>query len=230
MTSSRRKSSALVIPHQPTRWRRLGATLMCTIIRYTAATLRFRWTDRSGHFQVQPASPAIYCLWHNRLALCMAIYHGYIKPRSETSGLAALISASRYGGFLAAILDNFQVQVVRGSSSRRGPQALRELTTCSRLGYSIAITPYGPRGPRHVVQEGVVSLAQLTGLPIIPVSTAIKCKICTNTWDRFQIPFPFSRCEVILEKPIYVPREISPEERESYRARLERVLNSISEV
>lgn len=222
------KSSAVVVPHKPTRKQRFAAALICLVARCVTATLRCHWNDRSGYFSKQPAQPAIYCLWHNRLALCMTIYHNYVKPRSDSAGLAALISASRDGGFLAALLENFQVQPVRGSSSRRGPQALRELTSWARRGYMIAITPDGPRGPRYVAQEGVIALAQLTGFPIVPVSTRITWKFRLKSWDRFQLPLPFSRCEVIIEKPIVIPREVSVEEREQLRLQLEQTLKAIT--
>ena len=83
--------------------------------------------------------------------------------------MAALVSASKDGGFLSGILELFGVQPVRGSSSRRGPQALLELTTWAERGHDLTITPDGPRGPCYQVQDGVMSLAQLTGLPIVPV-------------------------------------------------------------
>ena len=83
-----------------------------------------------------------------------------------------MVSASRDGGILAGILEQFGVKPVRGSSSRRGPQALLEMTTWAERGYDLAITPDGPRGPRYKVQEGVISAAQLTGLPIVPVGVS----------------------------------------------------------
>jgi lysophospholipid acyltransferase (LPLAT)-like uncharacterized protein len=73
-----------------------------------------------------------------------------------------------------------------------------------------------------------MSLAQLTGLPIIPVSYSLTRKIRLKTWDRFQVPLPFSRCEVILEKPLRIPRDISDEQREALRAQLEQTLRSIT--
>jgi lysophospholipid acyltransferase (LPLAT)-like uncharacterized protein len=228
-TDSRPKKSGVIVPHKPTWRQRLAAALVSFLIRCVSATLRYEWSDRSGHFTNSSASPAIFAIWHNRLALCMKIYHGYVRERSGGAGLAALISASRDGGFLAAILENFRVQPVRGSSSRRGPQALRELTTWARRGYDLAITPDGPRGPRYVVQEGVMALAQITGRPIIPVSFRLGWKVRTKSWDRFQIPLPFSRCEMFFEKPICVPREASVEEREKLRLRLEETLKSISD-
>jgi lysophospholipid acyltransferase (LPLAT)-like uncharacterized protein len=158
----------------------------------------------------------------------MIAYFDYVKKRNCTPGMAAMVSASRDGGFLAGILECFGVQPVRGSSSRRGPQALLELTTWAERGYDLAITPDGPRGPCYVVQPGVMSLAQLTGLPIVPVSYHLGWKIRAKSWDRFQIPLPFARCEMIYEKPIHVPREASDAEREVLRRELETKLRAIS--
>jgi len=142
--------------------------------------------------------------------------------------MAAMVSASKDGALLAAILQAFKVQPVRGSSSRRGRQALLELTTWAERGYDLAITPDGPRGPCYLVQEGVMYLAQVTGLPIIPFSYHLTLKLRPNSWDRFQIPLPFSRCHMILEKPVRVPREATDEQREELRQHLERTLREIS--
>ena len=187
-----------------------------------------RGVSRDSDSNPATPGPAIYCVWHNRLALCLISYFKYIHPRSPTEGLAAMVSASRDGALLTRVLECFGVQPVRGSSSRRGAQALRELTTWSRRGYDLAITPDGPRGPRYVVQDGIIALAQLTGKPIIPVSYHLGWKISVNSWDRFQVPLPFSRCDFFFEKPVRVPREASAPEREAARVKLEQTLNSIS--
>src|SRR5262249_50494729 len=146
------------------------------------------YTDRSGTFSNHDTPPAIYCIWHNRLALCMQAYFGYIKPRNKSAGLAVMVSASKDGGFLAGILECFGIQPVRGSSSRRGHQALRELTTWARRNHDLAITPDGPRGPCYVVQEGIIALAQVTELPVVPVTFNLRWKMTLKSWDRFQIP------------------------------------------
>jgi len=227
---SRRKPrvSGIVVPHEP-RWNQLlGAWAIALLVRAVSATLRYRFLDRSGYFTGQPPGPTIYCIWHNRLALSMAAYYRYLKVHNTTQGLAAMVSASRDGGFLAAILTCFKVQPVRGSSSRRGPQALLELTTWAERGYDLALTPDGPRGPRYEVQEGVMSLAQVTGLCVIPCSWNLGWKLQLKSWDGFQIPLPFSRCEMIFEKPIRISREASNAERETLRRLLESTLRQIS--
>jgi lysophospholipid acyltransferase (LPLAT)-like uncharacterized protein len=224
----RRKSSGVVVPHAPYWYQRLGAWAVFLLVRVVSATLRYRWTDTSGYFNDGPAGPAIYCVWHNRLALCLVPYYGYVKKHNRTPGMAALVSASKDGGLLAGILECFRVHPVRGSSSRRGPQALLELTSWAERGYDLAITPDGPRGPRYVVQEGVMGLAQITGLPIIPASYYLHWKVQAKSWDRFQLPLPFSRCEVALGEMVRVPREASDAEREALRQQLERTLKALS--
>ena len=223
-----KKSSGVVVPNAPRWYQRVAAWLIFASIRIVAATLRYQWNDRSGYFDGPPADPAIYCVWHNRLVLCMIAYYGYVRKHNSTPGMAAMVSASKDGAFLAAILDCFKVQPVRGSTSRRGPQALLELTSWAERGYDLAITPDGPRGPRYIVQDGIMSLAQLTGLPIVPVSYHLGWKVQANSWDRFQIPLPFSRCEMAFAKPIRVPREATETQRDALRAELERSLRAIS--
>jgi lysophospholipid acyltransferase (LPLAT)-like uncharacterized protein len=224
----RLRFAGVVVPKAPRWHQRLGAWLVFTLIRTISATLRYRWYDCSGFYDQPRVGAAIYCVWHNRLALCLEMYYRYARQRTHTPGMAAMVSASRDGAFLTAILECFKVQPVRGSTSRRGPQALLELTSWSERGYDLAITPDGPRGPCYVVQDGILSLAQLTGLPILPVAYHLPWKICAKSWDRFQIPLPFSRCNVHVGKPIRVPRDASDSEREALRLQLERALRDIT--
>jgi len=206
----------------------LAAWLVYFSIRLVAATLRYRLTDRSGFYDHPPAGQAIYATWHNRLALCFTAYFSHARKHNRTSGLAVMVSASKDGAFLAETIQHFGVQPARGSTSRRGTQALRELITWTKRGYDLGITPDGPRGPRYVVQNGVIYLAQLTQLPIIPMSQKLDWKIQAKSWDRFQIPLPFSRCEIFYGKPIHVPREATEGEREELRKKLEQSLKEIS--
>jgi len=185
------------------------------IERLVSASLRCKWKDDSGLANATNGEPVIFCLWHNRLAISMMVHRRH--PRK----LAALVSASKDGALLAAVLGKFGVEQVRGSSSRRGPQALLELTTRGERGYDLAVTPDGPKGPRYIVQAGVISLAQVTGFPIISVTCNTFRKICLGSWDGFQIPLPFSHCELILNKPIFVPRDAGAERREEFRKELE---------
>lgn len=222
------RTSGRVVPHRAKWHQRMGAYLVVLLVRTVSSTLRYQWQDVSGFHKAGPSEAAIYCLWHNRLALSMKFYHGYIKPRKQSAGLAVIVSASKDGAFLASILECFQVQPVRGSSSRRGPQALLELTTWADRGYDLAITPDGPRGPCYRIQEGITSLAQVTGFPIVPVSYHLKWKIRLNSWDRFQVPIPFSKCIVRFGSALRVPRDASDAERENLRLQLEASMNELT--
>lgn len=227
-TIAKRPKSGVVVPHAPRWYQRLGASLIYLTGRAYTMTLRLRWDDHSADSPEEINGPAIFCLWHNRLFLCMEAYLQHRKRRDIGNGLAALISASKDGAFLSVILERFQVQPVRGSSSRRGPQALLELTSWAERGYALAITPDGPRGPCYVVQDGVMSLAQLTGLPIIPFSFYAHRKIKMKSWDGFQIPIPFSRCDLSLGRPVHIPRDATDAQREEMRKSLEETLKAIS--
>jgi len=214
--------SGVVVPHTPARAQSIVAWVVSRVERLVTVSLRCRWRDRSGLTDTADTQPVIFCLWHNRLAISMVVRRRY--PRK----LAALVSASKDGALLAAVLARFGVEHVRGSSSRRGPQALLELTSRAQQGYDLAITPDGPKGPRYVVKEGVIALARTTGLPIIPVTCNTRWKLGLKSWDRFQIPLPFSRCELILNEPIFVHREADEAERENQRVKLENSLRASS--
>jgi len=225
---SKTSSPDVVIPQQPKWHGRLVARLIWLAAHPLAATLRWRWSDKTNLFENGNKEPVIFCLWHNRLALSLMLFRRYVQARQPHRRLSALVSASRDGGMLARVLELFEVEPVRGSSSRRGSQAMRELVSAGERGRDLAITPDGPRGPCYVVQEGIISLAQITGLAIVPVSFYLSCKWRLKSWDRFQVPLPFARCEVQFDEPIRIPREASEAEREQLRGELEARMKAIT--
>jgi lysophospholipid acyltransferase (LPLAT)-like uncharacterized protein len=218
------QKSGVVVPHHLKWHGELAAFAIFLVLKFLALTWRLKLVaDVEG-----VRGPVIFSIWHNRLALCMKAYYGFGTSRWPAPGLAALISASKDGALLSRVLKYFKVSPVRGSSSRRGRQALLELTTHIEEGYNAAITPDGPKGPKYKAQEGIIALAQITGATIIPVSARVNRKWTLKSWDAFQIPKPFAACEIHLNKPIRVPREASDEEREALRAELERRMMEIT--
>lgn len=208
-------------------WRHhLAAFSIFAGLRMLSWTWRLRLVDERNALRTN--GPVILCLWHNRLALSMRAWERFGLERIRAAGLVALISASHDGGVLARTLQYFHVQAVRGSSSRRGAQALLELTSWAEKNYAVAITPDGPRGPCYQIQDGILALSQLIGLPIIPVSTYVKWKFCLKSWDRFQIPLPFSRCEIRIGQPVVVGREINDAERASIKEDLEERMRALT--
>jgi lysophospholipid acyltransferase (LPLAT)-like uncharacterized protein len=226
--ASKPKTSGVIIPHKAGTQHRFLATLIYLSLRLLAATIRFRLDDRPQYFNGEPKEKILFAFWHNRLALSAILYHRFVLRFAPDRRLAGLVSASRDGGMLAEILGYFSIEPVRGSSSRRGPQALIEMTTWAERDLDLAITPDGPRGPRYQVQDGVISTAQLTGLPIVPLSYHLNWKIQLKSWDRFQVPLPFARCEITVGKIFRVPREATDAEREELRKQLEAELRAIS--
>ena len=222
------KPPRAAVPHHPKWHQRLAALLIYAAIRGLAVTIRFKMGEKSNFFSELPPEKAIFTTWHNRLALGLIIYHRYVTRRDRKRKLAALVSASRDGGLLTRILELFAVQPVRGSSSRRAAPALRELVAWGERGCDLVITPDGPRGPRYTVPEGVIATAQLTGLTIVPVAYHLNWKICLKSWDRFQIPLPFARCEITTGRMLRVPRTATDVEREELRKQLETELRAIT--
>ena len=219
--------NGVVLP-RPLKWhQRFAASFVYALIRVIAFTLRFEWQYHPAVLSAGPRS-FIFAIWHNRLAIAMLMYGDYARRRRQAYQLAALVSASKDGGVVARVLEHFGAEPVRGSSSRRGPQALLELTTWAERGYDLAITPDGPRGPRYVVQDGAVALAQLTGQPVVPCSMHIGWKISMRSWDRFQIPLPFARVVLKFGEPVLVPRDISESSRETLRSELEKRLKALT--
>ncbi len=211
------RRSGVVVPEKAGLGGRCLAFAIWSAIRAVDATLRYRLTMPDETVATLRAGPVIFCIWHNRLFLSLRLYQRFVRPhpqpRLNPRRLAAMVSASRDGGLLARILELFEVEPVRGSTSRRGPQALLELVSWGERGLDLAITPDGPRGPRYVVQEGVVTAAKLTGLAVIPVCFRAAWKHQLKSWDRFQIPLPGSRIDAVFGAPVTFDAGSSPEAR-----------------
>jgi hypothetical protein len=205
------------------REERIGRMIAATLSAWTR-TLRFRIDDRSGFSRGEIGGPAIWAFWHNRIFAMPAVARRFLPGRSG----AVLTSPSRDGAILAEVMRRFGQRSVRGSSSRRGAVALRELAGVIAAGGDVAITPDGPRGPRYHLQPGIVLLAQRTETPVIPFGVEYSACWRVGRWDGFMIPVPFARVEVTILPPHRVPETESQEAFEAERVRLERILMGIT--
>lgn len=165
--------------------------------------------------------PPIYALWHGRL-----FYWPYYYRRQGR--IHCLVSPSMDGELIANILRLFGLNVIRGSSFKGGAGAFRGLIKIVKGGNSAAIIADGSRGPALKVQEGVVHLAMLTGAPILPISYGAERAVFLKSWDRFMIPWPFSRVAVIFGDPLYVQRDLTEGQLEEKRLELEQRLIEIT--
>lgn len=226
MQTSRPKPQ--IRPHPATATTKIASFFAGRAIRALAKTIHYQHSEADSQLKQLQDRPIIFCIWHNRLALSLPLYQKLIAHPYPSHRLAALVSASRDGAILSEILADFQVQSIRGSSSRRGSRALIELIDRARKGWDIAITPDGPQGPKYQIQEGVITAAQLTGLPILPIGYELASKWTTKSWDQFQIPRPFTACKVRTAPPFYVPRDINKETRKTIQTQLQSTMNAIT--
>jgi lysophospholipid acyltransferase (LPLAT)-like uncharacterized protein len=123
------------------------------------------------------------------------VYSRYLKFDREG---CVLTSPSKDGAVIAAVMRRFGLDSVRGSSNKRAAQSLVECRRRLLSGLDLAITPDGPRGPVYVAAPGVLQLARLTQCPVMPVRVEYSRKWELKSWDRFQIPKPFSRATITL--------------------------------
>ncbi len=179
--------------------------------------LLIRW---SGHID-RPASPIkgpyILALWHGRLGMLTLLH------RDDTP-LTALISGHSDGQLISKCAEHFGITTVTGSTSRGGMRAAREMVRLAQAGHSLFITPDGPRGPRMQINNGILDLARLTGLPILPVSIGVSRGRILQTWDRFLIPGLFSNIVIRWGAPVAVDTH---SDMTKTRAALELTLNTL---
>lgn len=166
--------------------------------------------------------PIILLFWHGQIIPAIV---AWTKLGLRDSPLKALTSASRDGAMIEFALATFGIGVVRGSSSRRGAHAFMELKRAMDSGNDICITPDGPRGPRQSMQLGGIKLAQLTGSGIIAVRVSCQSSWRLKTWDRFEIPKPFSRVVISLSQPRRIPRDLDEAKIAEWREELEKELS-----
>lgn len=172
---------------------------------------------------IRDRNPVILCYWHQGHILCLKYLLG-LKQRRADFALSALVSPSRDGDLAAAGLRRWNVEVVRGSSTRTGAKAMRDLYGIVKRGYSPVITPDGPQGPPFEFKRGAVALAQLTGAPMLPVAYAIDRAALLNSWDRTAIPKPFAKITITIGEPVVVDKNASREELDAYARRMESLL------
>jgi len=131
---------------------------------------------------------AIFIFWHKNMLIGWKLF--------RNKRYIALVSQSKDGQILSSILSKWKYQVIRGSSSKGGKEAIKSIVENSG-NIPVVLTPDGPRGPAQEIKNGALILSNKTGLPIIPVKiTYAKKKILIKSWDKFEIPFPFSKCVV----------------------------------
>jgi hypothetical protein len=138
-----------------------------------------------------------------------------------------LISQHRDGQFIARTVSHFGIDTVAGSSSKGGLAALRTLLRTVKGGRCVGITPDGPRGPRMRASDGIVQVARLAGVPVIPCTFSTRRRKVLGSWDRFIVALPFSPGIFLWGQPISVATDSQPAELERVRNAIEDSLNAL---
>ncbi|HEY6930351.1 MAG TPA: lysophospholipid acyltransferase family protein [Thermoanaerobaculia bacterium] len=145
--------------------------------------------------------PILFALWHGRMLFPI--------QNHRKQGIVTMASQSKDGEVIARWLASNGYVVVRGSTTRGGGQALREMVRHVRSGRHAALTVDGPKGPARVVQPGVVQLARLTGAWILPITSASSRPKFLKSWDRYLLPMPFAKCVVVYGEPFPIDANLS---------------------
>lgn len=190
------------------------------LIRSICSTLRWEVVGiehldsiyRSGH-------RAIFTFWHECIFTATWFWRG--------RGIVVMSSLSRDAEYTSRFIKRFGYGASRGSSTRGGLRAMVEMAQCLKHGLDVAFTIDGPRGPARVAKPGAITLARHTGGAILPFHIAALHRVELPSWDRMQIPLPFTRAMTLVAEPIYVSRDASPEEIAAKHAQLQSTLEEL---
>jgi hypothetical protein len=206
------------------RWKRVQAAAIAAVgyplIAALGSTLRWRVSGLE-HFDT------IRAAGHQPV---MAFWHGRILPATfyfRRRGIVVITSENFDGEWIARIIERFGYGTARGSTSSGGKRAVLQLMRELEAGHPAGFTLDGPRGPARVAQPGAVWLAMATGNPLLPFHLEASASWTARSWDRTQVPKPFSTVGIAVGAPLYVEPHASAETLEASRLELERRLSAL---
>lgn len=214
---------------------RLADRILHTLIRLIGATVRFEetegWTGLgvAGYESFEQAyelrSPGAFAFWHDRIFLMTYYWHRHGEPYAG----AIMVSRSFDGEYIARTAQRFKYGAVRGSSTRGGSQALKTMVRLARRGIWMSFTVDGPVGPPYRAKSGAVHFAKRAGVPIAPVLIEAEKFWTLGSWDRTQIPRPFTRAKMFVAEPVFVPADADRDVLEDKTGELQRKLDELVE-
>jgi len=199
-------------------WRRFQAAAIASVgyqlINALGHTLRWR-VEGLHHLEAIRAAgrQPVMAFWHGRILTATF----YFRRR----GIVVITSENFDGEWIARIIERFGYGTARGSTSRGGRKAMLQLVREMQQGKAAGFTLDGPRGPARVAQPGAIWLSQTTGNPVLPFHLEASRHWSTRSWDRTQIPKPFSTVALVVGEPMQVPSDAADGELERWRVELE---------
>lgn len=179
------------------------AWLLFFVVRALTATYRYRFfgiDNRQASANLHPKGSIALGIWHENILAGMTAHRG--QP------FCPMVSPSKDGELVTFVGEKFGFEAVRGSTSRRGLEALSEIDAFIGKGKYTGLAVDGPRGPRRLAKSGIVDIARRTGVAVLPfTAVADRYWVFHKSWDRFRVPKPFARVAIRYGTPIIVPRE-----------------------
>ena len=164
------------------------------------------WVDR----------PYIYAFWHEYILLPVGFF-GNCK-------VAAITSEHRDAELIAHLAEFMGFRIFRGSTTRGGTKALRQMLKIGESGFHLTMMPDGPQGPRRKMSIGTIFMASRLQMPLVPAGMGFDRPWRVNSWDRFAIPRPYSRARMVFPPPIHIPKDLKQDGLEYYAELVEKAL------
>jgi lysophospholipid acyltransferase (LPLAT)-like uncharacterized protein len=193
----------------------LAIRLICPTLRYSIS-----WEETPSPPDAIFEKPVIYSFWHRSVFPAAWMW--------RNCGIAVMVSRSFDGEYIARIIEKFGFGAVRGSSSRGGSEALREMKKELDKGAAVAFTIDGPRGPKYVAKPGPVLLARASGMPMAAFYVALGDAWVLKTWDEFMIPKPFSKALVRVSPKLRVPAQANDTQIRDFHGLLQQALERVT--
>ena len=214
------KASATMRKKKFQRW--FITKFLTLLILITGYTARKRQINKEFlENSIKEYGSVIVATWHKNIFFSIWLLRNH--------DLTALISSSDDGEAIYDVFSKFGYKAVRGSTTRGGIPALKQLIKLLEQKKSVAITPDGPLGPPEKIQSGVVLMAKYSGVPIIPWHYEADSQWRLKSWDRHKIPKPFSSVVESFGEPFIVPKDLSPEEVQEFCEKLEADLKKLAQ-
>ncbi|MDT8323181.1 MAG: lysophospholipid acyltransferase family protein [Bacteroidota bacterium] len=191
--------------------------LLRTLIEFTLRTVKFTVENEQPVIDMlEEGRPFVLVFWHGSMT--------YPWWRMRGRNAAALVSHSKDGQILANLLGSWDYHVLRGSSSRGSKEAMQAMRGAVRDGHVLCVTPDGPRGPYHEMKMGAVRVAQTMRVPLVSVSVGYRRFRRLKSWDRFEIPYPFTRGRVVYSDPVIIDPDLTGEALDEVRLSCEKAM------
>ncbi len=199
----------------------LAATVLCKTLKIKIIQINAKknFINHKDILKLFEEKNYIIAFWHGTMFLPWYVF--------RNQKIVALISQSKDGELLAKVLKYWNYKVIRGSSSKGGDEALDTMIEFARNGFSVAITPDGPKGPPQKMKGGAIITAKKSNVPLILVGVYYHKKKTLKNWDSFQIPYPFSKVNLILSETINIKSNLDYDETSSKILECEKHLNEL---